>query len=410
MKLSQARCILLAALAAAVIAAPAAAQKPFLDVGKQPPITILINSSPWYGGFEKTVELYEKQTGNKVKLDITPFDGVLEKARNAVRGERESLRPAQSRYAVDHRVLRRRLPHAAEGHRSGLRPAEGGADLRRLGLLERAQALAHADGGKLMAFHAPRQRPALALSRGPAQAGGPRAAEDLGRRARVLRQAADPPKRYAVVIRGERGNGIRFEWMVLHAGPGRELVKDPENGDFTVTINSPQAKAALDLFIELCRNAGRPTRLARPGRRDPAAGRRQGRAAQVVSAAWANFEDPDKSAVVGKVDAAGAAGPGRQDLRRLHRQLEHRGAEEIPEAQKKAALAFSRWFLTEGAQHAYAEAGWIPVRSDIFEELGSNPKFRWMPAYLRLQIAVQSWATPKARRSSRSSACASTRL
>src|SRR5947209_13956441 len=64
------------------------AQQPFADVGKQPPITILINSSPWYGGFEKTVELYEKQTGNKVKLDTTPYGGMLEKARNAVRSDK----------------------------------------------------------------------------------------------------------------------------------------------------------------------------------------------------------------------------------------------------------------------------------------------------------------------------------
>jgi multiple sugar transport system substrate-binding protein len=75
-----------AAIAAAVSATGASAQS-FLDVGKQPPITILINSSPWYGGFEKVVQLYEKQTGNRVKLDVTPFGGMLEKARNAVRGQ-----------------------------------------------------------------------------------------------------------------------------------------------------------------------------------------------------------------------------------------------------------------------------------------------------------------------------------
>src|SRR5215216_448910 len=74
------------ALAAALPSVGASAQS-FVDVGKQPPITILINSSPWYGGFEKVVQLYEKQTGNRVKLDVTPFGGVLEKARNAVRGQ-----------------------------------------------------------------------------------------------------------------------------------------------------------------------------------------------------------------------------------------------------------------------------------------------------------------------------------
>ena len=60
----------------------------FADVGKQPPITILITSSPWYPAFEKVVELYEQQTGNQIKLDMTPFGGMLEKARNAVRGRR----------------------------------------------------------------------------------------------------------------------------------------------------------------------------------------------------------------------------------------------------------------------------------------------------------------------------------
>ena len=70
---------------AAAVAAPAAAQKPFADVGKQPPITILVASTPWYPAFEKVVGLYEQQTGNQVKLDTTPFGGMLEKARNAVR-------------------------------------------------------------------------------------------------------------------------------------------------------------------------------------------------------------------------------------------------------------------------------------------------------------------------------------
>ena len=38
-------------------AAPASAQS-FAEVGKQPPISILINASPWYNGFEAAVDLY----------------------------------------------------------------------------------------------------------------------------------------------------------------------------------------------------------------------------------------------------------------------------------------------------------------------------------------------------------------
>jgi multiple sugar transport system substrate-binding protein len=81
------RC-LLPALALGIAAAQneAATAATFLDVGEHAPITILINDSPWFGGFEAVVDLYEEQTGNAVELDVTPFGGMLEKARNAVRG------------------------------------------------------------------------------------------------------------------------------------------------------------------------------------------------------------------------------------------------------------------------------------------------------------------------------------
>ena len=45
----------------------------------------MINQSPWFDSFRKTVELYEKESGNKVELDVNPFAGSLEKQRNSVR-------------------------------------------------------------------------------------------------------------------------------------------------------------------------------------------------------------------------------------------------------------------------------------------------------------------------------------
>jgi multiple sugar transport system substrate-binding protein len=70
--------LVLAMAAAAMAAYPTLAAENFMDVGKQAPITILINASPWYNGFESVVNLYEQQTGNKVNLDVTPFPGMLE--------------------------------------------------------------------------------------------------------------------------------------------------------------------------------------------------------------------------------------------------------------------------------------------------------------------------------------------
>jgi multiple sugar transport system substrate-binding protein len=51
------------------------------------PITVVINQSPWFDSFRKTVELYEKESGNKVELDVNPFAGSLEKQRNSVRSK-----------------------------------------------------------------------------------------------------------------------------------------------------------------------------------------------------------------------------------------------------------------------------------------------------------------------------------
>ena len=52
-----------------------------------PPISILINDSPWLAGFEALVDMYVAETGNQVNLDVTPFPGMLQKSVNAVQGE-----------------------------------------------------------------------------------------------------------------------------------------------------------------------------------------------------------------------------------------------------------------------------------------------------------------------------------
>jgi len=72
--------VLFASMAGLAWPHPAAAQK-------QPPITIVINQSPWFGGFKGLVEAYEKQTGSTVSLDVNPFAGTLEKQRSSVRAK-----------------------------------------------------------------------------------------------------------------------------------------------------------------------------------------------------------------------------------------------------------------------------------------------------------------------------------
>jgi len=102
-----------------------------------------------------------------------------------------------------------------------------------------------------------------------------------------------------------------------------------------------------------------------------------------VVAAFPNFDDPQKSAVVGKINAAvlpkasADAQPGvaiGNWVLAVPKNASDDG--------KKGAIAFSKWFLTYKAQYAYAEGGGIPVREDVFSsDLKDRPQFRWMPAY-----------------------------
>ena len=73
-------------------------------------------------------------------------------------------------------------------------------------------------------------------------------------------------------------------------GHGGEIVRDAKDGDFTVTVNSPEVLAALDQFINLMKTCARPItgRSDRP--HDPAHGQRQGCGGSGGIAAWANFE------------------------------------------------------------------------------------------------------------------------
>jgi multiple sugar transport system substrate-binding protein len=376
-----------AAVLAGVLAASAAQAQAFADVGKQPPITILVNSSPWYSGFEKVVGLYEQQTGNKVKLDVTPYNGMLEKARNAVRG-------TQSPYDLVNLDTQWTIEFYEGNFLSPFKDIDPSFEMPKealaygdSGYWNAAKRFRTPDGGKLMAWP-PNGNVLLFVYRDDLlKAAGlapPKTWEDVIASCAKLQ---DPPKTYGMVMRGERGNGIRFDWMYFMIGKGASVVRDAPAGDYTVTINSPQAKAALDLYIDVAKKCGPPNAGAL-GQGDVIQLLATGKAAQgmVVSAAWPTFDDPAKSLVVGKLMAEPVPSPAGGKPAAMLGNWNMAIPKNLPDAQKKAALAFSRWFLTAGAQRVYAEAGAIPVREDTFRsDLARQSKYRWMTAYVDMQ-------------------------
>ena len=64
----------------------------------------------------------------------------------------------------------------------------------------------------------------------------------------------NPPAMVGMVFRGARSaSDISYDWMpYLHSHNGA-IFKDERAGDFTVTINSPEAKKALDTYVDLAK-------------------------------------------------------------------------------------------------------------------------------------------------------------
>jgi multiple sugar transport system substrate-binding protein len=373
----------LALIAALGVAAPAAAQAPFVDVGTQPPITILINSSPWYNGFEAVVRLYEQQTRNRVNLDVTPFNGMLEKARNSVRAG-----------TSPHDILNLNTPWTIEFYEGGflqpftqidpnfVLPAEvltfGDSNYwnaqRRWRMREGGQLMGYSPNGNVHVLY---YRTDLV----------PTPPANWDEMLATCENLHRPPGQYGFVVRGERGDSIRYDWTpFLHAAGGR-VVRAPETGDYTVVLNSPEALRALNQYIALARRCG-PPNIGVLGQGDVIQLIATGRAAMgmAVIAAWPTFEDRQRSAVVGRINAAVVPGPAGAQPAAVAGNWHFVIPRNTPAERQRAAIAFSRWFLTAGAQRAYAEGGGIPVRSDTFaSDLAQRPQFRWMRAYVDSQ-------------------------
>jgi multiple sugar transport system substrate-binding protein len=362
---------------------PANAQSAASQIGKEVPITIEINSSPWYAGFEAVVDRYEKETGNKVALDVTPYTGMLQKARDAVRGTESpyDLVNLDSLWTIEFYEGGFLRPLSDIEPDFALPPevlACGNSNY-----WNRAKRFRTPAGGVLMAVHPNCNTHVLFYRKDLFDKAGLAAPNTYYDLFAACRKLQNKPALYGFVTRGERGNGIRYDWLPFMLGYGAAIVADPENGDYTVTVNSPKALAALDTFKQLLTECG-PANVGSLGQADLIQLMATGKALtmQAVIAAWANLEDPTKSAVVGKVATAIDPAP----VGGLHGVASGDWSLAVPKnlspERQKGALAFLKWFVGKDVQRAYAEAGGIPVRSDVLvSDLAQIPKFRWMAAY-----------------------------
>jgi multiple sugar transport system substrate-binding protein len=381
----------LVALAACVTILPgtAGAQKP-------PPITIVINQSPWFNGFKGLVEAYEKQTGNTVNLDVNPFAGTLEKQRNSVRDKEGQfdLLPLNGFFFPEFYAGGFLVPLNELDPSFTLDPRVATFD--DTPWWDATRKLVNRQTGKLMAVPINPNIPLLYYRKDLYDKAGlkiPTTFDELLANAKKLH---NPPSIYGIVQRGSREvTSVTYDFLPYLYGYGGSIFKDEKNGDFTVTINAPQAKKAFDFYIQLAKEAGHPQTGAQ-GQAQVLQNLVTGKAAHVIMviAAWAQVDDPTKSAVVGKIEfAVPPHAPGYTPGPGIGHFL---GAipRNVPKERQMAALAFLKWFQTREAQVIYTKAGAPPVRLDVLNdpELNRKPEFRWMKALAEgLLTARQPW-------------------
>jgi multiple sugar transport system substrate-binding protein len=364
---------------AAVTEAPTVAKGMVAE--KVEPITVLINDSPWFPGFERLVNLYEEQTGNKVNLDVTPFPGMLEKTTNSTTASESQydivnlnegwyatfyagkfmtpieeidpdfkLDPEVIEYDSATRWNHEKNYSTSDGILYGL-PINGNIQLfyYRADLYEQA---------------------------------GMQPPETWDDVEAAAKEHYDPPNFYGYVLRGlKAGFSVTYNFLPYLRGFGGDVFANPPD-DFTVTINNQAGKNALNAYLHLGNSYGPPNQ-ADVGQSEQLQLLIANKVLQcvMVVAAWPDMDDPEKSLVVDKIDVTVIPKPVDGTHATTSGIWVMGIPQNLPDARKQAGLTFLKWALTKDAQMEYTKFGAVPVRQDVYEsELGEERGFRWMKA------------------------------
>lgn len=351
-------------------AAPTATEEP----KPLPPITILINESPWLAGFEALVNKYVEETGNQVTLNRTPFNGMLEKSRNAVQASESEfdiltlneqwymqfyadglvtpIKEIDPEFVLDPQVIEyewatRWDPELGYSSQNG--------ELYGLPI-----------NGNIMIFF---YRKDLFEAQGLA---APQTWADVEAAAQKLK--GGDMSGYVV-----RANPPNWEFQAFLASYGGSIFNlDEQTGEWEVTINSPEGLEALNTWLKLGTEYG-PANYSDNGQAEMIALMASGKVPQMVlvGAAAPDFDNPEKSTVIGNVAAVPVPGATVGSNATMSGIWVMGVPHNLPDERKQAALTFLTWALSKDAQLFYAQAGAIPVRQDVYEEMANDPTRGW---------------------------------
>jgi multiple sugar transport system substrate-binding protein len=347
---------------------------------KVAPITMVINQSPWFAGFSRLVEAYTTETGNKIELDVNPYPGALEKVRNSLRAPsgQYDLLAIDINWMVEMFAGGFLTPVADLDPSFKLDPATStfgdtifwNDELR---TFDRAK-------GRLMGVPINGNVDVLYYRKDLYEKHGLKVPETWDQLLENVNKLTDKGL-YGYVHWDDRDSTV-FEFVNYMFSFGGDIYAKASAGDFTVVFNSPANLKALQFYLRLGEAGGYPNRgsISQAAMIQLMVAGKTAHAICVVGA-WAQFDDPEKSAVVGKMDAAliPRAEGGQHASRAGH--WIGTIARNVPREKQLAALEFLKWFSTYQHQLAYTRFGAVPVRADLAEsDLFKEPKYRFLKA------------------------------
>ena len=365
---------------APVIATPTIVKGMVVD--KVEPISVLINDSPWFPGFEKLVNLYEEKTGNQVNLDVTPFNGMLEKTNNSVTAQ-----------TSDHDILNlNEIWYSTFCEGGFLTPINDIDPDYKLdpNIIEydystrwnHDKKWSTPDGtlynipinGNIQLFYYREDLFEKASLQPPVSW------DDVLAAAQKYYKADEF---YGYAIQGKKaGSSASWSFLPHLRSFGGDFFAAPPD-DWAVTINNDKAKEALDLWLDLGINFGPPNTadLAQSNLIELMITDKLLQTIIVV-AAWANMDDPEKSLVIDKVNTCVVPQPVSGGGHATTSGIWVMGIpKNLPDSRKRASLTFLNWATTLEAQIEYTKFGSVPVRQDVFtSELAHDRNYRWMKA------------------------------
>jgi multiple sugar transport system substrate-binding protein len=370
-----------AALALAGCSAPAeapasapAGEENAPDVAGQEPITILINDSPWFPGFNAMVDKYVETTGNEVNLDVTPFAGMPDKTRNALQAE-------ESEYDA----LAITEQNISFFYNSGLLMPitdidpdyELDPDLISYGDAARwdFETNTPSPDGTILGIPINGNIQLYYYRSDIFEENGLEPPKTFDEMAAIAEQLYDPPNMFG---NANRADPIWWEFSAYLNSFGAPHVQRQDDGKWAIGFEKPEARDAVEMWMLLGREWA-PDNYADVGQGSLIALMASGRLAQVhmVGAAAPNFYDPDQSIVGGKMGATVVPGATADTRAPTSGMWVMSFAGNLPVERAQAGLEFVKWLTPKDRQVEYARAGAIPTSQGAYEELANDETLGW---------------------------------